>query len=93
MTLIITCLRICISDVLMVPGITMETLSGVKVMTVSEAVILTGSRKSMSAESRQTMLQKPKVQINKIIAYETNSPLNRTFLVGEKLDTSPTWGR
>jgi len=31
-------------------------------------------------------------QINKIIAYETGNPLWTTLLVGEKLDTTPTWG-
>lgn len=31
-------------------------------------------------------------QINKIIAYETGASLFKTLLVGENLDTTPTWG-
>lgn len=31
-------------------------------------------------------------QINKIIAYETGNPPWKTLLVGEKLDSAPTWG-
>ena len=30
-------------------------------------------------------------QINKIIAYETGSPPNKTLLVGEQMDSDPTW--
>ncbi len=31
-------------------------------------------------------------QINKIIAYETGTHPNNTLLIGEKLDSTPTWG-
>ena len=31
-------------------------------------------------------------QINKIIAYETGSPPYKTLLVGENMDSTPTWG-